>query len=64
VTAMAKICGFLLLLGLVFGVAHAAGARLGPVTASYSQTGRGGTGAGTPGGTMNMGGMTGPGGVP
>jgi hypothetical protein len=53
VTATAKICGFLLLLGLVFGVAHAAGARLGPVTASHSQTGRSGTGPDAPGGTMN-----------
>jgi len=47
-SAAAKLCGFLILLAVVFAGAYAAGARLGPVTTSYSQP------AG--GGSMNMGG--------
>ena len=53
-----KQAGFVIVLALIFAAAHAAGARLGPVTTSHSQvqyTG-GGTG-GSPGmGGMNMGG--------
>ena len=37
----AKLVGFLLLLGAMFIGAHAAGARLGPVTAGYSQPANG-----------------------
>jgi hypothetical protein len=53
-----KLAGFLVLLVLVFVAAHAAGARLGPVTTGHSQVqyDGGGTG-GRPGmGGMNMGG--------
>jgi hypothetical protein len=53
-----KLVGFLVLLALVFAGAHAAGARLGPVTTGHSQVqyDGGGTG-GSPGmGGMNMGG--------
>jgi hypothetical protein len=32
VSPAAKLCGFLLLLGVIFGTAYAAGAHLGPVT--------------------------------
>jgi len=31
---MTKLCGFLLLLGVIFGSAYAAGAHVGPVTVS------------------------------
>jgi hypothetical protein len=34
-----RLIGFLLLLGVVFGVAHAAGAHLGPVTTGHGQPG-------------------------
>lgn len=53
-----KLVGFLVLLALIFAGAHAAGARLGPVTTGHSQVqyDGGGTG-GSPGmGGMNMGG--------
>jgi hypothetical protein len=50
VSPAAKLCGFLLLLGMVFAGAYAAGAHLGPVTTSVSQSGNGGSG------TMHMGG--------
>jgi len=32
---MTKLCGFLLLLGVIFGSAYAAGAHVGPVTVNY-----------------------------
>ena len=35
----AKLVGFLLLLGVAFGAAHAAGAHLGPVTTGRTQPG-------------------------
>jgi hypothetical protein len=46
----AKLCGFLILLAVAFTAAHAAGARLGPVT-----TGHGGPENG-PAMNMNVGG--------
>ena len=49
----AKLCGFLILLVLVFIAAYAAGARLGPVTTGHSQPGRSQP--------MNMGAPAGPG---
>jgi hypothetical protein len=36
VSPAAKLCGFLILLGLVFAAAYLAGARLGPVTTGHS----------------------------
>jgi hypothetical protein len=51
-----KLAGFIILLVLVFAGAHAAGARLGPVTTGHSHvqyTGGGGTGSPGMGG-MNM----------
>jgi hypothetical protein len=53
-----KLVGFLVLLALVFAGAHAAGARLGPVTTGHSQVQYDGGGtSGSPGmGGMNMGG--------
>jgi hypothetical protein len=39
VSPAAKLAGFLLLLCGVFGAAHAAGGRLGPVTTSRTQPG-------------------------
>jgi hypothetical protein len=57
-TPAVKLVGFLVLLALIFAGAHAAGARLGPVTTGHSQVqyDGGGTG-GSPGmGGMNMGG--------
>ena len=35
ISPAAKLCGFLLLLGVIFGSAYVAGAHLGPVTAGY-----------------------------
>jgi hypothetical protein len=57
VSAPVKLLGFLLLLAAVFIGAHAAGADLGPVTTSQSQTGSGPgpVNTGNPG-SMNMGG--------
>jgi hypothetical protein len=54
VTAV-KLVGFAVLLAVIFIAAHAAGARLGPVTTGHSQVQyTGGTG-GSPGmGGMNM----------
>jgi hypothetical protein len=53
-----RLVGFLILLAMVFRVAHAAGARLGPVTTGHSQVQYVGGGAGGPGqGGMNMSGM-------
>jgi hypothetical protein len=36
-TPAIKLAGFLILLAVIFAGAHAAGARLGPVTTSHSQ---------------------------
>ena len=54
-----KLAGFLVLLALIFAGAHAAGARLGPVTTGHSQVQyAGGVSSGSPGmGGMNMGGQ-------
>jgi hypothetical protein len=58
----AKLVGFLILLAVIYFGAHAAGARLGPVTTSHSQVSYPGQVGGGMGG-MNMGGgsHTGPG---
>jgi hypothetical protein len=50
-TPAIKLAGFLVLLGVIFAGAHAAGARLGPVTTSHSQVQYDG------GGSPGMGGM-------
>jgi hypothetical protein len=53
-----RVAGFVILLVVIFIAAHAAGARLGPVTTSHSHvqyTGSGSSGSGS--GGMNMGGM-------
>jgi hypothetical protein len=55
----AKLVGFVILLAAIFLGAHAAGARLGPVTTSHVQVGYPGLG-GMSG--MNMGGSGGSGG--
>jgi hypothetical protein len=58
----AKLLGFLILLAAIFLGAHAAGARVGPVTTSHSQVSYPGQGGGGMGGmTMDGGGQTGPG---
>jgi hypothetical protein len=36
-TPAIKLAGFLILLSVIFAAAHAAGARLGPVTTGHSQ---------------------------
>jgi len=54
----AKLLGFLILLAAVFLGAHAAGARLGPVTTSHSQVSYPGQDGGTGGMTMGGGGHT------
>jgi hypothetical protein len=52
-----KLIGFFVLLALVFIGAHAAGARLGPVTTSHSLVRYDDGGGGSPGmGGMRMGG--------
>jgi hypothetical protein len=51
VSSAAKLCGFLLLLAVIFTGAYLAGARLGPVATSQSQHGGGSA-------PMNMGGHT------
>jgi hypothetical protein len=54
-----KLAGFLVLLAAIFAGAHAAGARLGPVTTGHSQIEYDGSVPGSspgPGG-INMGGM-------
>ena len=66
VSPAAKLCGFLLLLAVIFIGAYAAGAHLGPVTVGSPSSGTsspgpanpggGGTGGGGMGGSMNMGG--------
>ncbi|GGU91919.1 hypothetical protein GCM10010260_28060 [Streptomyces filipinensis] len=54
------LCGFLLLLALMFTVAYAVGAAAGPVAPGLHGTGSGGAGDGGPGdGDMDMGGMHG-----
>jgi hypothetical protein len=57
----AKLLGFLILLAAIFLGAHAAGARLGPVTTSHSQVSYPGQGGGMGGMTMGGGGNTGTG---
>ena len=52
----AKLAGFLILLAAIFAGAHAAGARLGPVTTSHSQVEYDGN---VPTGGPGMGGMNG-----
>ena len=59
----AKLCGFLLLLAVVFAGAYAAGARIGPVAPGRAPSGTSspvpanpGGGSGGSGGGMNMGG--------
>jgi hypothetical protein len=42
VSPATKLCGFLILLAVVFAAAYAAGAHLGPVNASYVHQGGGG----------------------
>jgi len=58
VSPAAKLCGFLLLLALVFIGAYAAGAHLGPVTVRSTSPGSSRPGPASPGmgGSMNMGG--------
>ncbi len=52
--AAAKLVGFVVLLGVLFVAAHAAGVRLGPVTTGHTQVQYTG-GTGSPGmGGMNM----------
>jgi hypothetical protein len=53
----AKLLGFLILLAAIFIGAHAAGARLGPVTTSHSQISYPGQGSDVNTGGMNTGGM-------
>jgi hypothetical protein len=53
-----KLASFLILLAVIFIVAHAAGARFGPVTTGHSQVQYVGPGTGGKGGmNMNMPGM-------
>jgi hypothetical protein len=54
VTPAIKLAGFLILLAVIFAGAHAAGARLGPVTASHSPVQYDNGSRGGPGG-MRMG---------
>jgi hypothetical protein len=55
-----KLVGFLILLAMIFIAAHAAGARLGPVTTGHSQVQYVGGGTGGPStGGMNMSGTSG-----
>jgi hypothetical protein len=57
----AKLLGFLILLAAIFLGAHAAGARLGPVTTSHSQVSYPGQDGGGTGGMTMGGGGHGPG---
>ena len=52
----AKLCGFLLLLAVIFISAYAAGAHLGPVTVGPAPSGTSSPGPARPGmgGSMNM----------
>ncbi len=56
VSPAAKLCGFLLLLALVFIGAYAAGAHLGPVSVGSTSPGTSRPGPASPGmgGSMNM----------
>ena len=56
-----KLVGFLILLAVIFFGAHAAGARLGPVTTSHSQVSYPGQGGGMGGMTMGGSGKAGSG---
>jgi len=56
-----KLVGFLILLAAIFFGAHAAGARLGPVTTSHSQVSYPGQGGGMGGMTMGGSGKAGTG---
>jgi hypothetical protein len=53
VSPAAKLCGFLILLAVIFGAAHMAGAHLGPVTTRQSPAVHPSPPGGQP---MNMGG--------
>ena len=53
----AKLCGFLLLLAVMFGGAYAAGARIGPVAPGGAPSSPVPAQPGGSGGGMNMGGM-------
>jgi hypothetical protein len=56
-TPAVKLIGFLVLLALLFAGAHAAGAKLGPVTTGHSLVRYNDSGGGSPGmGGMLMGG--------
>jgi len=50
-----KLAGFLMLLAVIFAGAHAAGARLGPVTTGHSQVQYDNGGSGPGMGGMKMG---------
>jgi hypothetical protein len=54
-TPAIKLAGFLILLAVIFAGAHAAGARLGPVTTSHSQVQYTNGGSGPGMGGMKMG---------
>jgi len=56
VSPAAKLCGFLLLLVMVFVGAYAAGAHLGPVSVGRASSGTSSPGPASPGmgGSMNM----------
>jgi hypothetical protein len=54
-TPAIKLAGFLILLGVIFAGAHAAGALLGPVTTSHAQVQYDNGGAGPGMGGMKMG---------
>ena len=56
----AKLVGFVILLMAIFLGAHAAGARLGPVSTSHSQVSYPGQGGGGMGGMTMGGGNAGP----
>jgi hypothetical protein len=62
VSPAAKLCGFLLLLAVVFGGAYAAGARIGPVAAGKAPSSTSTPVPANPGGSGGSGG--GMGGMP
>ncbi|MFI7412627.1 hypothetical protein ACIBU0_28540 [Streptomyces sp. NPDC049627] len=49
------LCGFLVLLALIFTVSYAVGAAIGPVAPGMHRSGTGGDGGGDDGGGMDMG---------
>ncbi|MGW6736425.1 hypothetical protein [Streptomyces sp. NPDC055013] len=51
------LCGFLLLLALIFTVSYAVGAATGPVAPGMHRSGTSGDGGGTDSGDMDMGDM-------